>query len=519
MAKEITAKKFASNVIISIIAQIISLAVSFILTLIVPKFIDEYQYAYWQTYVLYVGYVGVLHFGLLDGLVLRYSKYDYEELDKARLRSQFTVLLIFTCATTLISSGISLLAFGDSQYKIIFVLVAVGIVTKNIVTYSSYMFQITNRISKYVFLTIAQRLTYGVVIGILLVCKVNDFYWYCIADLCGDLVGFVIGMIFNRGLYLGKTIAIRETLRELKTNVFAGIILMLANWSSVLIIGSAKMIIQWHWDELMFGKVSFAFSVSNVFLTFVSAISVVLFPSLKRIDEDKLPQMYKSIRDILSPVLFIVMLFYFPGCWVLNRWLPKYANSLMYLGIILPIIIYSSKVSLLTNNYLKVYRKEKSLLLVNFISIVVGVILFVLSAYVFDNLIAVIASVVVATMFKSVLSEIFVCRIVHVNLVKDFIIEAIMTVGFILCAWLLNLWIGCLVYFGLVVVYCAIYYKSIKVIFGRVFKRKKNSALNEPSTDAASADTEQVKNDEPIESAENAEIADAIEQNNMEISE
>ena len=36
---------------------------------------------------------------------------------------------------------------------------------------------------------------------------------------------------------------------------------MLANWSAMLIVGGAKMIIQWHWDELVFGKVSFAFSV------------------------------------------------------------------------------------------------------------------------------------------------------------------------------------------------------------------------------------------------------------------
>ena len=149
MAQNITSKKFAKNVIYSILAQIISLAVSFVLTLIVPKFIDEYQYSYWQTYVLYVGYVGVLHFGLLDGLVLRYSKFDYEELDKPRLRSQFIILLIFTGIITIAAASISLSVL-DYPDKIIFALVAVGIITKNIVTYSSYMFQITNRISKYV---------------------------------------------------------------------------------------------------------------------------------------------------------------------------------------------------------------------------------------------------------------------------------------------------------------------------------------------------------------------------------
>ncbi|MDE7162848.1 MAG: hypothetical protein K2O44_02065 [Clostridia bacterium] len=487
MTKKITPKKFAKNVVYSIIAQIISLAVSFMLTLIVPKFIDEYNYSYWQTYVLYVGYVGVLHFGLLDGLVLRYSKYDYEELDKARLRSQFIVLLIFTSAITLIATIISLSVLNYPN-KIIFVLVAVGIVTKNIVTYSSYMFQITNRIDKYVFLTIAQRLSYGVCIALLLILKVNSFYWFCIADLFGDAVGYIIGAVFNRGLFLGKSISLKETFLELRTNIASGIILMMANWSSMLMIGGAKMIIQWRWDELLFGKVSFAFSVSNVFLVFVTAISVVLFPSLKRIDESKLPSMYKSIRGILSPLLFFVMIFYFVGCWILNMWLPQYSASLQYLGILLPIIIFSSKVSLLTNNYLKVYRKEKLMLLANAISIAVGALLFVLCAYVFNNLYALLGCVVFVIMFNSVLSEILVMKTIKIRIIKEFIIEGVMTVGFILCASLLSLWIGCAVYAGLFVAYALLNYKSIAALFKSVFRKKAAAVADEQAVGTGSAD-------------------------------
>ena len=58
MGARITTKKLAKNVLISVIAQVISLAVSFVMGLIVPKFIDGYSYAYWQLYLLYVSYVG-----------------------------------------------------------------------------------------------------------------------------------------------------------------------------------------------------------------------------------------------------------------------------------------------------------------------------------------------------------------------------------------------------------------------------------------------------------------------------
>lgn len=178
--------KLAKNLILSVTAQVISLIVSFVLGFIVPKYIDEYQYSYWQTYVLYVGYVGVLHFGLLDGIVLRYSQYDYDELEKNRIRSQFQILLAFTSILSALTCGISCI-FLESTSLWIVILVSVGIITKNIFTYTSYSFQITNRIQKYAFLVIAQRAAYAVVVVILLALRVNDFYWYCIAELFGDL--------------------------------------------------------------------------------------------------------------------------------------------------------------------------------------------------------------------------------------------------------------------------------------------------------------------------------------------
>ena len=104
-------KKIRNNILISISVQLVSLLVSFILSFLVPKFINEYQYSYWQMYVLYASYVGILHFGLLDGIVLRYSQYDYEDLDKARIRSQFQILLISTAAFSFILLGISCLLF------------------------------------------------------------------------------------------------------------------------------------------------------------------------------------------------------------------------------------------------------------------------------------------------------------------------------------------------------------------------------------------------------------------------
>ena len=445
-------KQISKNIIYSIAAQVMAMLVNIIFGLVVPKLIDEYQYAYWQTYVLYVGYAGILHFGIIDGILLRYAQYDYNQLDKPRLRSQFQLLQIINIICAIIVSVIVRMTLSG-PWQIIGYLVAVGIVTKNMFTYSYYILQCTNRIQYYSLFIIIQKIVYSTFVVVLLATRVTDFYWYCVADIVGDIIAIYFGLRFNRGLYYGKGILLKDAIRETKENAAAGIMLLVANFSSQLLVGSAKMITQWRWDELVFSKVSFAFSLSNMFLVFVNAISVVLFPSLKRMDPDKLPQLYKKLRDSISPILFIVLIFYFPGSWVLSKWLPKYEMSITYLGVLLPIIIFTTKVSLLTNNYLKAYRKEKEMLKINVLSVVIAVIMFLIAAYGLSSIDTLLIFAVLAIMGRSIWSEIVVMRIINISFYKEFIVEGIITVLFILIAKFFSIWTGMALYAIILAIY------------------------------------------------------------------
>ena len=84
--EKLSGKKIAKNMMLSVLAQAVSVLVGFVLNLIVPKFIPESDYSLWQSYLLYSQYLGVLHFGLMDGIVLRYARFDYDELDKDMVR-------------------------------------------------------------------------------------------------------------------------------------------------------------------------------------------------------------------------------------------------------------------------------------------------------------------------------------------------------------------------------------------------------------------------------------------------
>ena len=466
MAREIKRKQIAKNISLSLLAQVVSLMVSFVLGFIVPKIVDEYQYAYWHTYLLYVSYVGVLHFGLLDGLVLRYSQYDYEELDKLRIRSQFAILLAISSIGWLVLFFIG--SKNNGVIQTIITLVAFGILTKNILTYNSFLFQITNRINEYAFVTIVQKIIYVILILLFILLKNNNYIWLCIADLLGDCAAIGFSLMLNKGLNFGKILPVKEALKEAWLNISSGILLMIANWSSMLLIGVAKMFVEWKWGSLLFGKTSFAFSVANLILTFVTAISVVLFPLLKRMKQESLPSFYKRLRDMITPLLFWGLLLYFPECWVLESWLPKYSSSLVYLGILSPLIVYLSLVSLLTNNYLKAYRKESWLLYVNMISVVLAASFYGICAYWSENLIMLLIAVVLVVMLRSIASEIAVMKLINLDLKKEFIIEFFMTCAFIVSAQCFSKIGGFLFYIVFLMVYSYINLDGIKAIASQV---------------------------------------------------
>ena len=429
------AKQIKKNVSLSIVAQLVSFSVSLLLNLLLPKFIAETEYSYWQTFLLYASYVPLLHFGFLDGLMLRYSQYDYENLDKPLIRSQFKIFLLAEVFFAGIGMIVSMFIESETN-RMIWRFVSLAVITTNVFTYTSYLFQLTNRIGKYALLIIVERLILGVGVATLLVIGTSHFYWICIVYLSAALLSICWGMTQNKGLYFGGKFFYGLT--EFKENISAGMMLLIANLSSMFLVGGAKMVVQWRYDVLTFGKVAFSFNVVNLFLTFVTAASVAVFPSLKRIDKDHLPDFYLKIRRSVTPLLLGTMILYFPGCYLLRLWLPNYVESLGYLGILMPMVVYASRVTLLTNNYLKAYRKERLMLCINVVSVAFAFGAFLVSAYLLNSLLLVLVILVSVIILRSLVSEIVVMRLIQRRQYVSFLIEFLVVALFVVFSMKFN---------------------------------------------------------------------------------
>lgn len=441
------------NISISVLAQVVSMACGLLLQLLIPKFIDVQQYAYWQTFVLYANYVGILHFGLLDGFVLRYSQYDYEQLDKIKLRTQFFILLVCLNFFALILSGCGLFFFENENKELVF-LIAVSILIKNVFTYASYSFQITNRIKNYAVQVILHRVVYLLGAVVLIWGDVNDFFWFCFIEMFGEFFAICYAFSRNPDLYIGKLTTVKNVLMELKLNVLAGLMLMVANWTGNFMIALMRLVVQNKWGMLAFGQVSFSFSVMQIFLAFIMAASIALFPSIKRMRSDVLPGLYKKMRDYSSFLLLCAMQLYFPVAYILRLWLPKYEMSVAFLAVLLPVMIYSAKLTLLTNTYLKAYRKEKMMMLINVLCLLMASVLFVFSAYLIQSMNFILYSTLLVMAIRSIISEYVVEKIVNQRVVFLKIEELLISVAFVLIAQNLCLFDGFVVYAVLTVAYC-----------------------------------------------------------------
>ncbi|CAI3398749.1 membrane protein [Enterococcus cecorum] len=468
MTKSISGKNVARNTLISVGAQAVSLLTSLILNLIIPKYISEVQYAHWQTYLLYVSYVGLLHFGLLDGIVLKYSQYDYEELDKRTMKDYFFLLLC-----QLICFSISLLLvntfFFSGTSKQIFYFIVISLITKNLLTFVSYLFQITNRIYRYAYLIIVQKIFFLGSSILLLLIGNKSFYLFCIIDIFTDVVGITYGIINNIEIFKtarNKHLILKD---ELYDTYISGIPLLISNFTSNLILGSSKIIVKLYWPILIFGKISFGFSLANLFLTFVMSISVVLFPSLKRMKDKHLVNVYFYIRYALVACLLIAMSLYFPAAFILGKWVPNYSESIKYAGILLPIIIYSTKESLLNNNYLKMFRKERIMLKLNVVSIILELTLILLSLILIKNIYVVLLITVTIICFKSIIGEAIVSNILGLNFYIENVLEILLSVIFIFCSLFSSHFKG----FVIFTFFMIIYFVALRDKFIKVFSYKK----------------------------------------------
>lgn len=427
--------KFIYNVLYAFLAQAVALALSVIMSLVVPKALGVTEYGYWQLFIFYSGYVGFFHFGLNDGLYLRLGGKEYTELDSELIGTQYKISIILE---TILSVGviiISQIIIQDDDRFFVIMLTMLYAVVSNASMFLGYIFQAVNRTKIYSLSVIIDRIVVLISIVFLMILGVKSFQEFVIWYLIGKIISLLYCLLQAREIVFSKLCEIKRAFPEFWENISVGIKLTFANITSMLILGSGRLVIDRVWGIEAFGKFSLSISLTNFFLLFISQISMVLFPALRKVDEAKQRSIYKLTRNSLSIFLPIVFLCYVPIRELIGIWLPQYKESLFYLALLLPLCTFDGKMQLLCNTYLKVMRKETILLKNNFWACGVSLVLSIIGGYFIRNIYFIVISLVVAIAFRSIISELYLASLFEMSIVKDLLLELLLVILFMICSW------------------------------------------------------------------------------------
>lgn len=281
-------------------------------------------------------------------------------------------------------------------------------------------------------------------------------------DIASKFIVTLWGVYLIRDIIQKKLLPFNVIFLDIKENIKSGINLMLGSIVGGLILSFSRFLVEKNWNITTFAKLSFTLSISNMIMIFINAIGVVIFPILRKTNSRKLNTVYTNMRAIFVPVSFFILLSFLPIKLLLSKWLPEYADSLFFMGILFPVIVYEGRMSLLISTFLKTLRKEKEILKANVISLCISILLTLMSVFIFNNLILTILSVLISIMIRCIIAELAVSKTIEININQDIIFEILLTLVFVCGNILIKNNYSFIIYFVLFLFYVIINIHKIR---------------------------------------------------------
>jgi hypothetical protein len=414
------------------------LLVSLASTLIFPKILGVGDYSFWQLYVFYVGYVGVLQFGWNDGIYLRYGGQLYGNLERRRFAVQFWLLVASQVVISVMVVLAAWILVPDTDRAFILSMTGLAILVLGTRAFFFFIWQATNLIGHYARALALEQVVFIIAVTTWFLTGGTGYQGLILCDLLAKTVSLLISVYWCRDLVIERFRPKRQDLAEAWLNVSVGVKLMLANVASMLVVGVVRFAIERHWDVVTFGKVSLSLSVSSLVMVFVNAVGVVLFPTLRRIDTARKPELFLTLRTLYLPVAAFLLMLYFPLRIGLGLWLPDYEESLHYMGLLFPVFLFEGRMALLINSFLKDLREERSMLVVNLGGVALSVVLSMVCTLWLGSLELTVTSIIVLIVVRATVAELVLCRRLGVWAPSSMLSELGLTTVFVCSAWFLD---------------------------------------------------------------------------------
>lgn len=407
-------RAFGSDVLIYSIGQALFLIFGLVQSLIIPKYLSTADYGYWQLFLLYMTYVGILHLGFLDGILVRWAGKEF-----ADIKQEIPVAFRFLLLEQFLVVGV--LALVLIAIDLPFLEIGLAVLANAIIVNTLTFFIFTAQAVKRFKLVTAVNISRGAffLLMVLWLFAGGKFGYedlYLATIVTGSILLILFALHLRSSLFSQKSPESEKSLRKYgKENISIGLFVLLGNFTAVLLMTVDRLTVSSFFPIAQFAQYTFAMSMCAVVIMFVQAVSLVFFPYLSGSSSELRARAYQMLRPAITIFWAGALVMYFPFTAWVEFYLPHYTASLPLMAILLCMIGFSSQIQILHVNFFKVYRKQRLYFTLAGISLVCAVALYLLAATLFGTLTSIAITAVISSLLWYLLNEFALRRFVFMD--------------------------------------------------------------------------------------------------------
>lgn len=318
---------------------------------LVPAVLKVDQYAYLKTFTLYVSYVGILHFGFIDGIYLKYGGKEKQEIDVSLLKYEHSFLVKFQAIVTLI-----FLILGLLKRDFIIVAFALTIIPTNLQTFFNFLYQALGEFSIYSKIKIIFPLTLLLINLAIIFLNLRSFMPFVLSQLIALYFSYFIYEIQYTRIFETLSVSVRKDFSTIKMPFKVGIFIMLGNLSTLMVYSIDRWFVKLWLTIEDFAYYSFAISLMSVVNLVISSIAMTFYPYLSK---GYTKSLLAKLKDYFIIIGSISSISYFFMYLIVRTLLPKYIPSLTVISILFASFPATAVINILYVNLYKVNKMER----------------------------------------------------------------------------------------------------------------------------------------------------------------
>jgi O-antigen/teichoic acid export membrane protein len=370
IASVISSSKPHRSLGIMVIASLVSAVCGVVLTFCIPRLLSVDDFGTWRAFLLYAGYAGLMHFGLVDGALLRWSRSSPDDPSGSEHASGPSRALLGRALRFIALEHIVLLALAAGSFivpappalRLLLLALALYALLFNLVGLLQVNFQTRLRFGAVAFGSTAPQALLVISLCILALTRVT--VWRLLAAYLFAWT-ITLAVLLLKAWHETPSEPGRPSTQQLSTLrlgcacIATGWPIVLANTGFGLMQSADRVTVNLTRPLHDFAIYSLSQSTIYVPITVLAAISRVAFSWFARARHGDRAMQYATSTRLLAFIWMILLPYYFLVEIVVRRFLPRYIQGLAAGRILLLSVLFLSLIQIVQMNTFSLEGRQR----------------------------------------------------------------------------------------------------------------------------------------------------------------